>query len=1030
MPASIRTTLHSSPGGPVVGPVLVDQSRDDLHKGYQLVLESVNVHTTYAWSIAFKPESPDRTDSTAGLLAPEGSTTSTAKFNVDFEGAYLIRLVADAGLPGESTTFIRARFLTRFANLKLVAAGERRDENGIIPVDATPEGWSNDQNQNLQLLVAQIRRQATAGRTLWVDSNRGRDSGNNANDPANTYELPGADPAASEDEVSFTAEGHGDFATINEAITYASACATRGEAPLSAEPYLIHIKPGLYIEDLVLVDNVHLFGSAVMNAISWSQPPTVLIRTANAGGNTHSFTPASDGAVCYCFGIGFENTASTTKPIIEHNRGLLSLENCSLMQQANGAAQGGCIETISTGAAVATLSLRGCSIHSFANVDDDRFAVIYDSSDSCEFTGTDISGRSAFGFNQSLSTSSLARLTRCNLTAETGYGVRAGGSLEMHSSEIISDDPAKCVVMDGFGAGVGAYTADLKLTVNHSYVRRVIYANDFVGGLSEFVGGAVSLGSNPDQWLQAPDGPLGQVGANASAVSIEYHDEWRLPENQPAGLETVISNSKFGVREVQGVLDLLANIVNPAGTGFGAANLPYPGGLTLNAAYEGIESYNPFTVGAGLGRRILADNGAVQIFGAVMPGTGTVDPLLAGGLQVDGAVDIGPPVGDGLGSEMFFEPDAYGFGPRATFGRNIWHNELTTLQPRAAPAGFIRGGLHDANGGYALWFLTRSTQASGTTEQGRIVISGGRTNSGGDGNTAGGPVFIEAGEVMEPGGAGLGGHIWMSPGFTANAGDTGHIRIVCPDTASPMVILANTTYAGGPATTARAIGVSGTLHLATPDEHFAIPLLSADTLANVVTKINNVTLGEIVAADNAGFLELTAAKLGLNSEIFVVGVTALIASGGPPYTSADFFTGLGEIQQSVAAVTTPGDYPDFVDIACTAAGVLTVFGTIVAGGGGFSYGPWVVGAPASPFTITTEDILGVDTGAGPGTVLLPAGLGAPDAGKVITVKYEAGGNAVTVDGNGVNIDGAATTPLAFLYESVDVYWNGVQWFTK
>jgi hypothetical protein len=164
----------------------------------------------------------------------------------------------------------------------------------------------------------------------------------------------------------------------------------------------------------------------------------------------------------------------------------------------------------------------------------------------------------------------------------------------------------------------------------------------------------------------------------------------------------------------------------------------------------------------------------------------------------------------------------------------------------------------------------------------------------------------------------------------------------------------------------------------------------------------------------------------VNSEVFVVGVTDLV--GG--WTAAEFFTGLGEIQESVSpGVTTPGTYPDFVDIACTAAGVLTVFGSIVATTGG-AYFKWVVGAPPSPYTITNESIVGVDTTAGPGTVELPAGLGAADAGRIITVKYEAGGNPVTVDGNGVNIDGAANTPLAFLYESVDVYWDGAQWFTK
>ena len=291
MPASIRITLHQSPGGPVVGPILVDQSRDDLRKGYQVVLESVNVHTTYSWAISFKPESPDRTDSSAALLPPEGATSSVAKFNVDYEGAYLIRLVADAGLPTEDTKYLRLRFVTRFGNIKLVAAGERRDENGVIPMDATPEGWTNAQNQNLQLLLAQVRRHATSGRVLWVDANRGRNSANNVNDPANTYQVPGSDPADTADETTFTAEAHGDFATVNEAIAYALGAAGRGEpAPSLTDPYFIRIKPGLYVEDVNFHPHIHLVGD------DWSQQARntpngvmpVILRTANAAASSPS----------------------------------------------------------------------------------------------------------------------------------------------------------------------------------------------------------------------------------------------------------------------------------------------------------------------------------------------------------------------------------------------------------------------------------------------------------------------------------------------------------------------------------------------------------------------------------------------------------------------------------------------------------------------------------------------------------------------------------------------------------------------
>jgi hypothetical protein len=67
-----------------------------------------------------------------------------------------VRLVIDAGLDSEDTQYVRLRALTSSLGLKLVAAGERRDESGVIPVDADVAGWANEQNYNLQALEAAI----------------------------------------------------------------------------------------------------------------------------------------------------------------------------------------------------------------------------------------------------------------------------------------------------------------------------------------------------------------------------------------------------------------------------------------------------------------------------------------------------------------------------------------------------------------------------------------------------------------------------------------------------------------------------------------------------------------------------------------------------------------------------------------------------------------------------------------------------------------------------------------------------------
>jgi len=147
MPAVIESTLYTTPGGAVVAGSTQQNSREDLQLGYQVTLHSVHTATTYSWSLSFASDSPGSvapgfggTQSVSALLPPEGATSRDAKFNVDFEGTYLIRLTVDAGLATENTQFIRCRVLTLFGALKLVAAGERRDEKGVIPVDATAEG--------------------------------------------------------------------------------------------------------------------------------------------------------------------------------------------------------------------------------------------------------------------------------------------------------------------------------------------------------------------------------------------------------------------------------------------------------------------------------------------------------------------------------------------------------------------------------------------------------------------------------------------------------------------------------------------------------------------------------------------------------------------------------------------------------------------------------------------------------------------------------------------------------------------------
>ena len=126
-----------------------DASRNDLVVGDVVTVTAIDPATTYAWSLVFVP------DGSTAAFSGSSSAVSPGTFTVDIDGPYLVRLVTNAGTGTESTQYVRLRALTA-AGLRLVAAGERRDGTGIIPVDASAEGWANDQNYNLQLLESLV----------------------------------------------------------------------------------------------------------------------------------------------------------------------------------------------------------------------------------------------------------------------------------------------------------------------------------------------------------------------------------------------------------------------------------------------------------------------------------------------------------------------------------------------------------------------------------------------------------------------------------------------------------------------------------------------------------------------------------------------------------------------------------------------------------------------------------------------------------------------------------------------------------
>lgn len=138
-------------------PTVSGASRDDLESGDTVNLTSVDPASTYTWDLVFTPEGSSAVIIGSGIAV---------NFVVDLDGPYLVRLVTDIGLATEDTQYVRLRALTSTLGLKLVAAGERRDSTGVIPVDVDTEGWANEQNYNLQRIESSI----TAGGVWAVTS--------------------------------------------------------------------------------------------------------------------------------------------------------------------------------------------------------------------------------------------------------------------------------------------------------------------------------------------------------------------------------------------------------------------------------------------------------------------------------------------------------------------------------------------------------------------------------------------------------------------------------------------------------------------------------------------------------------------------------------------------------------------------------------------------------------------------------------------------------------------------------------------
>jgi hypothetical protein len=409
-------------------------------------------------------------------------------------------------------------------------------------------------------------------------------------------------------------------------------------------------------------------------------------------------------------------------------------------------------------------------------------------------------------------------------------------------------------------------------------------------------------------------------------------------------------------------------------------------------------------VGGGIGRRIVANAGAVEIVDAAAPADPPDPDNPNGRLRTTGNVEVGA-----LGRpEIDLDPNHYGNGPEIRMGQAVWandapHGPTAFIKARSTGAPLFRN--------YNLRLQTESADGGGSV--GWVVVRGGDGLISGLG-VHGGPVYLQGGSGLDPAG-GDGGDIFILPGGSVGG-------------APGFIVLANPTGGTGAALTATGPfvgGVTGTIRFATDMGGISVDILAGDNLVTVLAKIN-ATL-QVIATQLAGVITLTTASLGPTAEVFFLNDTVGNALD----------TALGVFAGQVAA---PGAWPLTVNVQVTAPNEIS-FGV------GGAAGPLIYNADTGKLTLpgVLDPTATVYSFAPPPTVTpLQGGLFVSDGsgglsvgalyyrtpggaaninlsgGATGTITIQQGGLPINPTTNIINFLGAGVTAVATGPTSVDV----------
>lgn len=398
--ASITSTVNgASP--------LTSVSRDDLVVGDVVTVASAASHTSYSWTLAYRPPG------SAAVFSGSATAASPGSFTVDVDGPYLVRLTADLGLSTETVQYVRLRALTTLGSLHLTAAGEGYGGSIPVPVDQTPTGWADALNSNLTSLLALTSSTSASGRVVSVDPE----------------------------------EGYGDYGSIQDAID-----AVSGSASVTT-PYVVRVNPGTYVEDVTFAPHVHVVGWPG-NLTGVGAARVVVVRGA------HSTTLASPTALLQLAHLTLENVSPSTAPVLEvTGAGTLSVYKCELVQEGLNAGQGAALLLTSA----SSVQVSGCQISAHASLPDDRAAFQTSGATSARLTDCTITGPTG----AVLGSGGDVAFLDCPIlgTGVTGAGISSDATtLLVERCEVLSDSGESIRAHPSGAALTGSVSVDVRFS--------------------------------------------------------------------------------------------------------------------------------------------------------------------------------------------------------------------------------------------------------------------------------------------------------------------------------------------------------------------------------------------------------------------------------------------------------------------------------------------------------------------------------------------------------------------------------------